>query len=117
MEDYEFSTPKDFKTPDSIKKEGDTYRALVDLECIAMDEDGTKHWEIKAIDGVKMPDEDEGNQEGEAEDGSGDDEGAMDQYDTSQDETDEGETPDMTAQGKPKTTKGVGLLILAHPKK
>jgi hypothetical protein len=97
MDNYEFTTDKDFPTPDDIKKEGDVHRFLADIECVTMDDDGTKHWEIKALDGVKMPDADE--EENDSED-------AMEGYDESDDETDD---------SAPKDAKGVAALILKPP--
>ncbi len=102
MDNYEFTTPKDFPEVSDVKKEGDTHRFLADIECTSIDDDGTMHWEIKALDGVKLPDEDEGNQEDES---AADD--ATAGYDERQDEP---------SDGAPKTAKDVGAFVLSPPK-
>lgn len=97
----EFDTPPDFPIDGDPVEEGDKKKFIVEAECTGKDDDGTMHWEIESIDGVKIP-EDKDDQD-EKDQG-----GVADDYDTSGDEEDE----DVSSEGKAKTTKGVGLLIL-----
>ncbi len=94
---YKFSTPPDFPKPDDVKKDGDVHRFLLDAECTGTDDDGTMHWEMEALDGVKLP-ENDGDEESEGDE--------MDSYDDSADEP---------SEDAPKDAKGVAALILKPP--
>lgn len=94
MADQTLKTPEDFPNMEDVVK-GDTRKFLVEVKCTDKEKDGME-WEVLSIDGVKLQDKDE-------------DEDAFDGYDSSADEdTDE----DVDSEGKAKTTRGVGMMIL-----
>ncbi len=96
-------TPADFPGMEDVSK-GDKKKFLVEVECTNKEDDGEMDWEVLSIDGVKeKPDDDEDTEDSE-------DDGIDDSYDDSQDE---GGDEDMSPSGKPKTTKGIGMLIVS----
>lgn len=102
----ELETPPDFPETQDVK-EGDKKKFLVEAECTGKEDDGSMEWDVISIDGVKIDDSKE-------EESESDEEGVSENYDTSQDEDDSEE--EAAAQGKPKSTKGVAMLILRGKK-
>ncbi len=98
----ELETPPNFPGMEKVS-EGDTKKFLVEAKCTGKEDDGAMEWEVISIDGVK-PESDE-EEAGENEE----DDGIDKNYDDSQDQ---GGSEDMTPSGKPKTTKGIGILIV-----
>ena len=103
----EFETPADFPDLQDVA-EGDTKKFIIEAKCTGKQDDGEMEWQIVSIDGVKLPED--SDEMDEKDQGDTEDDGMDSNYDTSQDE--EGGTEDMTDEGKPKTTKGVAMLIL-----
>ena len=102
-------TPPDFPGLDEVE-EGDVKKFLVKAKCTGKEDDGAMEWEVQTIDGVKpeSPEDEQGeSDQDDTEDQS--DDGIDENYDDSQDE---GGDEDMTPAGKPKTTKGIGILIV-----
>lgn len=102
-----FTLPDSFPGLDDVEP-GEKKKFLIEAELAEGDGDDDKEWEIVSVDGVKLPEDPDQNDD--------DTDGAMSDYDDSQDESnpDEGTEPDedVTPSGKAKTTKGIGILIM-----
>lgn len=90
-------TPQGFPGLEDVAK-GDTKKFLVEVKCTDKEDTGEMEWEVLSIDGVKLPEDS--------------DEEAEEEFSEYDDSEDEGASEDFDSSGKPKSTKGIGMLIV-----